>query len=238
MSLQEQFKKWQGAILSASVILNVFLIGFMAARISSPPQPSPEDVNFQLRSLPNGISMQAREEIEHEVRLHKNELEKNYKLLKEAQEKVNKLVLENDFDNDELEALFKEIRTLEEEIQDPMQRAFISAMRKIDAESRRAIVRERRDQQNFRIRRPDQVDGERWRLSLKDGNLKLDLDAMKELKGMKGTKSLEKLKNIQIFVPKDAEEVTVPSIELYIVDEDDLEEAPSPDQPVKKEKEK
>jgi uncharacterized membrane protein len=198
MAFNEFFKKWQGAILSASIILNVFLIGFMAARLGG-PQPhttSSPPVNFEMRTLPKGLSSEAREQIEEKMRQHQEEVGIAYERLNEVQEEINKMVLENDFNADELERSIREMQQLEQQIKRPMQRAFIDVMRNVDRESRRVIVRERRAQTRDKMRRPNRVDGSSWSFTTEGGRFKLEMDDLKDNKMLEGLRGLEKLEGL------------------------------------------
>lgn len=203
MSLPEKIKKWQGAILSASIILNVFLIGFMAARVLIPQQQSAsrsQPVQFEFRSLPESLSGEAREEIEEQMRMHQEHVSEAYERLREVQEEINVMVSEQDFDADALEQSLREMRQLEQEIRGPMQRAFVNVMRNADHESRRAIVNERRNEMRQRmrnkVREPNRVDGSRWSFSTDDGHIQLEMDGIKNEEMLKGLRGLEELEHL------------------------------------------
>lgn len=209
MNFNEHFKKWKGVILPASVILNVFLLGFVAARISNTDTQAPHsEVEFEFRTLPQGISREAREQIENEMRARHEELEAAYERLHVAQEKINTMVTENGFKEQELEEAFIELRKIEAEIRRPMQQAFIKTMRDMDRQSRRAIVEQRRELRRNILKHPERVDGARWEFKMEDGNFKLNMDGLRGLEGLgalEGLKELENLneENFEIIISSD-----------------------------------
>ena len=220
MTVGEHFQKWQGVILSASIILNVFLIGFLVARVGGPNAPHAQRVPMQmeLRTLPPGISFEAREEIEHEMRLHREDVEQAYERLREVQEEINDITSEDDFDRGELEEAFSEMAELESAIKVRMREAYVNAMRDVSRENRRELVRVRREVDRVRLKRPNRVDGSRWEFSMEDGSFTFDLEGLEELGGLDGIKALENLEIIISRIDEDDEDYN--EDELIFIEED------------------
>lgn len=215
MTVGEHFQKWQGVILSASIILNVFFIGFLVARVGGPnvPHEPRAPMQMELRTLPPNISFEAKEEIEHEMRLHREDVEQAYERLREVQEEINEITSEEDFDRRELEEAFREMAELERAIKTRMREAYVNAMRDVSRENRRIIVRERREGERARLKRPNRVDGSRWEFSMEDGSFTFDLEGLEELEGLDGIKALE---NLEITISRGEDD------EVIFIEEDNV----------------
>ncbi|MCK5042004.1 MAG: periplasmic heavy metal sensor [Sphingomonadales bacterium] len=231
-NIKKWLDKWQSAILPASVMLNVFLIGFMVARIGgpqpiAPPQPP---APIELRTLPEGLSSEVRERIEDQVRRHQDAINTAYARLKELQEEINEMVSGNDFNAAELEHALNEMRHLESQIKGPLQRAFVDVMRNIDRENRRVIVRERREEMRARsrqsARQPGKVDGSRWSFSTNDGHFQLDMEELKGLEILEGLRSLEELsdlENFEITITRNKDDDGKEEMRFIIIDNENAE---------------
>lgn len=214
MSFGDKFQKWQGVILSGSIILNVFLIGFLVARIGGPSAPQAQRAPMQmvLPTLPPNISFEAKEEIENEMHLHQEEVAAAYERLTEVQEEINRITSEHDLDKEKLEAAFEELSVLENTIRSRMRDAYAKALREINRENRRAITQQRRERIRAQRLSPKTVDGTRWNFSVDDGKFEFNLDELKDSYGFEG---LEDLENLDIIITREFEE-NGPNASRYI----------------------
>ena len=174
--LVDSKRRWIGPILTGSIILNVFLIGFVAARLITPDSaPSGKNIEFTMRSLPDGLSEEARERLEDQIRDRQEEMNVAYERLNEARERVNEILTADDINPRALDRELSKLRRLQMEIQDPIHRAFIEATKEMNREARREMIRARRAERIERMRMPESVDGVNWRFRVEDGKVKLDV---------------------------------------------------------------
>lgn len=174
-----QVGKWLRIGLVASLGLNIFLGGFVAARMLGPkPQAvAPEIVGLDLRGLPQGLSLQVREELEDSLRDHQREIRRAYKDYRNQQREISQLLREEKLNEKAVAQAYEQLRRLNAQVQGPMQRALVDAIRKMDTASRRQFVEIRELPRVRRFGRPENVDGSRWRFEWrgKDG-FQLDFD--------------------------------------------------------------
>jgi uncharacterized membrane protein len=190
-------KKWVGPLLTASIIVNVFLAGFVVARLGAPDTRSEGNgeapvIQMSLRSLPQDMPREVRERLEDEIGDRQADLDDAYRELQRARARAFTLLSEDDFDRERIEDAFQQLRQQQEQLQQQMNQAMIDAARRMSAESRRYFSRE--DLRRARsIRRADRVDGGRWSFSMDGGRFVLDLEALEEL-------GLENLSDLQIVI--------------------------------------
>lgn len=173
-------EKWMRIALVASLGANIFLGGFVAARLLAVKEPSvrPEVIDLQLRGLPRGLSQEMREELEHSMRAYKREIRGAYGEYRSQQREINRLLVEERLDEKAITTAQRGLRALSAQIQHQMQRALVDAMRDMKAETRRGMIELRRIPQSRRHDRPDSVDGSRWRFSWRDEDgFQLDLNS-------------------------------------------------------------
>lgn len=167
--------------LVASLGLNIFLGGFVAARMlgPKPPQDAPEIIGMNLRGLPQGLSSEVREKLEDSMREHRREIRRAYGDYRDQQREINQLLREEQLNEKAVARAYEQLRRLNAEIQGPMQRALVDAIRKMDVDSRRQIIDLREIPTVRRFGRPESVDGTRWRFDWKDEDgfqLRMDHD--------------------------------------------------------------
>lgn len=171
--------KWIRIGLVVSLGLNIFLGGFVAARMLGPkPQRvTPEIVGLNLRDLPQGLSQEVREDLEDSMRDHQREIRRAYKDYRDQQREINQLLREEKLNEQAVERAYVQLRRLNAEVQGPMQRALVDAIRKMDTASRRQFIELRELPRVGRIGRPENVDGARWRFEWKgEDGFQLDFD--------------------------------------------------------------
>lgn len=171
--------KWLRIALVASLGANIFLGGFVAARMlgPKPPQAEPEIIDLRLRGLPQGLSSEVREELEHSMRAYRHEIRDAYKEYRAQQREINELLVEERLDERAIIDAQRQLRGLNAQIQRQMQRALVDAMREMKAETRRGMIELRRIPKVRRFGRPESVDGARWRFNWRDGEgFQLDMD--------------------------------------------------------------
>lgn len=175
----DQIGKWLRIGLVASLGLNIFLGGFVAARMLGPkPQAvAPEIVGLNLRGLPQGLSLQVREELEDSLREHQREIRRAYKDYRIQQREISQLLREEKLNEKAVARAYEQLRRLNVQVQGPIQRALVDAIRKMDTASRRQFVELRELPRHRRIGRPENVDGSRWRFEWKgEDGFQLDFD--------------------------------------------------------------
>ena len=164
-------EKWLRIALVASLGANIFLGGFVAARMLGPksPQAEPEIIDLRLRGLPQGLSSEMREELEHSMRAYRHEIRNAYRDYRAQQREINELLVEEKLDERAITDAQRQLRGLNAQIQRQMQRALVDAMREMKAETRRGMIELRRIPRVRRFGRPESVDGARWRFNWRDG---------------------------------------------------------------------
>lgn len=177
----DQIGKWVRIGLVISLGLNIFLGGFVAARMLGPksPENDPEIVGLNLRGLPLGLSSEVREELENSMREHRHEIREAYRDYREQQREINQLLREDELNERGLERAYEQLRELNAEIQGPMQRALVDAMRQMDRDTRNRVIEMRKIPRVRRFGEPKSVDGSRWRFDWKgEDSFQLDMDEM------------------------------------------------------------
>ena len=218
----DQKRRWVGPVMAGSIILNVFLVGFVAARLVTPDQSASDStVEFQMRSLPAGLSPQARERLEDEIRARQDEMNAAYEELNATQERVNEILTSEKIDGLALERELANLRRLQMDVQGPIHRAFIEASTAMNREMRRELMRERQLERIERLRLPESVDGVNWSFRVEDGKVKLDVD----MEGIEGLEDLTALENFEIYLDDEDDD------EWWLDDEEDEEDEDKPEPP-------
>jgi uncharacterized membrane protein len=173
-------EKWIRVALVASLGANIFLGGFVAARMLGPKQPhlAPEIVGLNLRGLPRDLPSEVREELEDSMRSYRREIRHAYREYRDQQRKINRLLVEERLNEPAIAEAHEQLRSLNAQIQGPIQRALIDAMKEMDAETRRQIIELRTVSRKRRFGRPKSVDGARWRFEWQDDEdgFRLEMD--------------------------------------------------------------
>ncbi len=175
----ENIGKWIRVALIASLGANIFLGGFIAARLVG-PQPhlaAPTVIDLKLRSLPQGLSAEAREELEDSLRGNRHEIRSAYRDYRDQQREINRLLTDELLNEPEIMRAQSELRALNAQIQAQMQRALMEAVKEMKTEARRGMIELRRLPRVRRFGRPESVDGSRWRFNWRDGDgFQMDMD--------------------------------------------------------------
>lgn len=175
----ERMEKWIRIALAASLGANIFLGGFMAARMLGPrpAEQAPAIVDLNLRGLPQGLPSEVREELEDSMRVYRREIRHAYRDYRNQQREINRLLAEENLNEAAIAEAHEQLRDLNARIQGPMQQALIDAMREMDVETRRHIIELREVSKKRRFGRPKSVDGSRWRFDWQDdGSFQLEMD--------------------------------------------------------------
>ena len=170
---------WVKAVLMGSLALNLFLGGFIAARLfRAPPTPPKPVVALDFQSIPEGMRGEALERIEDAMRERRGELRHLYSDYRQARRNAVRLLGEEQLNEEELSKVYEHIRELSSRIQEPIHGAVIEALRQVDVMERRRILSERQLRGRAPVRRSGRVDGNRWRLEFRDGEIELNFDDM------------------------------------------------------------
>lgn len=168
---------WIKGIVTASLALNLFLGGFIVARFIKPqPTETRPVVGLDLQSIPGGVRGEALERIEDAMHERRRELRRVYSDYNQARRDANRLLGEEELNEAALAAAYQRMRELSNQIQEPIHGAVIEALRGLDVMERRRILRDRRHARPISIRGAGQVDGNRWRLEIRNGEIELDFD--------------------------------------------------------------
>ena len=160
-----------GWLLMASLGVNLFLGGFMAARMySAPAGPAPStQLEFFTRGIPPELPPEAREELEDSIRVHRRELRRTLREYRQTQAEIRALLAAEEFDEEALDKAYQQLRELSTRIQGPIHEAVIEAVRGLDAANRQVIIEmQTGPDEEYRLRRPGRLDGQRWRFE-RDG---------------------------------------------------------------------
>ena len=168
---------WVKAILMGSLALNLFLGGFIAARLlKSPPTPLRQVVALDLQSVPQGVQGEALERIEDAMRGRRHDLRRLYSDYRQAKRDAVRLLGEEELNEPALREVYEQMRQLSSRIQEPIHGAVIEALVNVDVMERRRILRQQRLRVPHRVRRVERVDGNRWHLEFRDGDIELNFD--------------------------------------------------------------
>lgn len=170
-------------LLIASLAVNVFLGGFVFARVLAPERVlrPPEPVAINLRGLPQDIPPQVREGLELSFKPHRREVERAYRDLIKARVNVRDILNREDFSPQKLEEALEKVRELQIRIQAPMHQAFVESMKHMNAGDRRKFVFSVDSLESGGFWAPRHFDGARWRVELANGKIILDLKGFKEI---------------------------------------------------------
>ena len=170
---------WTKNLLLGSVVLNVFLVGFLFARVLEPaPEPAPELANFTFSSLPSDIPVVLSEKLENTFRPHREEMRRAYGDLVSARVRVQDILVMEELDEVALEEALANIREFQIQIQGPMHAALIEAAKDLDFETRRKLARLNETFEGTGTWEIKRIDGARWRVEFEDGDFVLELQGI------------------------------------------------------------
>jgi len=178
---RKKAENWMRNLLLGSLGLNVFLAGFLFAKVLTPSVPETQlstPVRFTLGGLPTDLPMDLRESLEDSFRLHSAEVEETYMELVEARLRVKEILELEELDQETLQEVLKEVRELQIKIQIPMHEVLVQAAIDLDAESRRELLflGDRFDGRG--LWNPRKFDGARWRVQFENGEIILDFEGI------------------------------------------------------------
>lgn len=171
---------WMRNLLLASAGLNIFLAGFIFAKVLAPEVENKpvERTKIELASLPKDLPPHIREEVEDQFRTHRKDMERDYEKLVEARVRVRDLLDDENLDEEALRAALDEMNGLQIEIQGTIQNALFQAMLQMDPEVRRVFFLKGEDGAERGIWTQRNFDGARWKVEIENGNIVLDLQGI------------------------------------------------------------
>ncbi|MEE8206143.1 MAG: periplasmic heavy metal sensor [Nitrospinaceae bacterium] len=177
---QNKAESWMRNVLLGSLALNVFLAGFLFAKVIYPTEIKSEvaPIEFTLRGLPQDLPRDFQEGLEQSFRIHSKEMEENYEALIEARFKVQELLGLEELDEMAMKAALEQVRDLQFRIQIPMHEAFVDAARNMDAEGRREMMFLGENIDVRGLWSPKHFDGARWRVEFDNGEIILELQGI------------------------------------------------------------
>ncbi len=168
---------WVKVVLAGSLAVNLFLGGFIVARmLKSQPMPVRPVVALDLQSVPEGMRGEALERIEDAMRERRRELRRVYSDYRQTRRDAVRLLGEEELNEEALRQVYEQMRELSTRIQEPIHGAVIEALRGVDVMERRRILRVQRLRHPHPVRRVNRVDGNRWHLEFRDGDIELNFD--------------------------------------------------------------
>lgn len=201
---KSQNPKWLGTVLMTSVALNLFMGGFIASRYVAQQQPrvpspavvvdTPPVAALDFRVLPDGVPLNVQENIEKAVRKHTREVERSYRDYARQQRQINRLLSQENVDEDELRAAFAELQAIQERLQGPIYESLALALSRMDLASREMMIVNRENELPLQIIGPEVTAGKNWRFEMKDGKFTIDMEKLKRLKRLKEVE-IERVRN-------------------------------------------
>lgn len=174
--VQKSPESWMRNLLLGSVALNVFLAGFLFAKVIGPgtDDQASEPVLFTLQTLPQDLPFELQEGLENSFQLHSTDMERLYGEMLHARLRVQEIMNQENFNELALEQALAEIGDLQIKIQVPMRAAFIEAAKVWDADTRREFTMWSESFDGRGLWNPRRVDGARWRVEFDDGEFIID----------------------------------------------------------------
>lgn len=179
---QKTPEAWTKNLLFGSIVLNVFLAGFLFAKILEPAQSQePEPVNFTFSSMPSDLSNAFSERLEDNFRPHQEELIRAYEDLRVVRFRVQDILSDEDFDEVALEEALANVRKLQFDIQVPMHAALIEAAKELDYDTRRKLNILNETFEGPGTWELKRVDGARWRVEFDNGEFVMELQGITDV---------------------------------------------------------
>ena len=168
---------WLKVVLMGSLAANLFLGGFIVARMLKPQPPLVRPVvALDLQSVPESMRGEALERIEDAMRVRRRELRRVYSDYRQTRRDAVRLLGEEELNEEALRQVYEQMRELSTRIQEPIHGAVIEALRGVDVMERRRILRGQRLRHPHPVGRVTRVDGNRWHLEFRDGDIELNFD--------------------------------------------------------------
>ncbi len=176
---------WMRNLLLGSAALNVFLIGFLFAKVLGPEvepgQKAPTTVT--LGALPPDLPQELREEFENNFKAHQGEVEKKYRDLFQTRIKVKDLMEAANLDEKALKESLKKVRLLQDDIQGSIHDTMVETLRDMDPDTRRIFVFGGDPGLEKGIWTQRQFDGARWKVEFENGQIVIDFQGITKDKG-------------------------------------------------------
>ena len=131
---------------------------------------------LDLQSVPESMRGEALERIEDAMRERRRELRRVYSDYRQTRRDAVRLLGEEELNEEALRQVYEQMRELSTRIQEPIHGAVIEALRGVDVIERRRILRGQRLWHPHPVRRVNRVDGNRWHLEFRDGDIELNFD--------------------------------------------------------------
>ena len=124
---------WVKVVLVSSLAGNLFLGGFIVARMLKPQSQlvSPV-VALDLQSVPEGMRGEALERIEDAMRDRRRELRRVYSDYRQTKRDAVRLLGEEQLNEEALRQVYEQMRELSTRIQEPIHGAVIEALKGVD----------------------------------------------------------------------------------------------------------
>ncbi len=168
---------WVKVVLVGSLALNLFLGGFIVARVLKPQSQLVRPVvALNLQSVPDGLRGEALERIEDAMHGRRHELRRVYSDYRQTRRDAVRLLGEVELNEEALRQVYEQMRELSVRIQEPIHGAVIEALKGVDVMERRRILRAQRLRHPHPVRRVNRIDGNRWYLEFRDGDIELNFD--------------------------------------------------------------
>lgn len=168
---------WVKVVLVGSLALNLFLGGFIVARVLKPQSQLVRPVvALNLQSVPDGLRGEALERIEDAMHERRHELRRVYSDYRQTRRDAVRLLGEVELNEEALRQVYEQMRELSVRIQEPIHGAVIEALKGVDVMERRRILRAQRLRHPHPVRRVNRIDGNRWYLEFRDGDIELNFD--------------------------------------------------------------
>jgi uncharacterized membrane protein len=131
--------RWTKILLVISLTVNLLFIGVVLGRISSGAplaRPFPPHLGWVLRS----VDQDTRQSLEPQLREHARHSRPMRKKLRESQQAVNELLLQDPLDHAALASRLDELRKYSSEAQKEMHTSLIAVMAELDPEQRSHVM--------------------------------------------------------------------------------------------------
>lgn len=167
---------WMRNLLLGSAALNVFLAGFLFAKVLGPTdQPDNNSTpTVNLGALPPDLPPRIREEFENNFRAHRQNVEENYQDLFQTRIKIQDIMEMVELDEEALNEALEEIRGLQIEIQGSIHETMVETLRDMDPEMRRIFILGGDQGLERGIWSRRQFDGSRWKVEIENGEIKIN----------------------------------------------------------------
>lgn len=150
MSLSPKTTKWLGALLLASLALNFFVGGLIAARALGPKYergpggPRPH-IDFNLREIAKALPEEERKAIRDNFRAKRKDMAPVHREMRATRDELGRLFAAEEVDEAAIRAAFERLRTLGVRLQTPVHETMINLALTLPHETRVKIIERRRE---------------------------------------------------------------------------------------------